>query len=243
MANNPINIVILAAGRGVRLGFKNNIPKSLVDIEGTPYLKWELEALSQFQPERLILVGGFGLEHLQEFLKKNTFPNTILLNNMQYLKGNLYSVMTAREAIRDGFFIFNADHYYSPENYQKILSVRDAEHITVFCDHDRTLSDDDMKAFANGHQFKKMHKQLTEFQWGYVGVTFIPQLRQDAYWNACLKTEQRLGDHANVEAVINQMAEEGEPVDLFDISGSWWTEIDTPEDLQKTREMIKERMR
>ena len=96
-----------------------------------------------------------------------------------------------------------------------------------------------MKVFVKEGQFQKMDKQLTDYQWGYVGVSYVPKSLQTKYWEACLKTEQNLGDKANVEAVMNQLAADGETINICDISGSWWTEIDTPEDLEKARAIIQ----
>jgi choline kinase len=111
---------------------------------------------------------------LQDFLKENGFNDYLLIKNPEYEKGNLYSLHAALPEVKGDFFVFNADHYYSFENYQKIFSADGGDHITVFCDQDRVLQPDDMKmetlslrapqSGAWQSVFKKMSKQMPDSQ-------------------------------------------------------------------------------
>jgi len=235
-----LQIVILAAGMGTRLEWnEQNMPKSLVPIhDQKPYLWYQLNSLSRFSISNIVLVGGFGIDHLKKFLKDHSFSPVILLNNKDFKKGNLLSLLVAKDTLEEDFYIFNADHYYSLENYKKIFKDQN-DKITIFCDRDRNLIDDDMKVDSNEGQLIKMDKKLPQFDLGYVGVTYIPKKSHDVYWKNCYEVGNNRGDQANVESVLNHLVPSGIDVKISDISGSWWTEIDSPDDLAKAREMIQ----
>jgi len=239
-----MQLVILAAGRGSRLGEDHaDRPKSLVSVGDVPYLKRQLESFRHFSFSKKNLVGGYGITFLRDFLAENNFGDITLLENTEFLKGNLYSLATARFELTEDFFVFNADHFYSPETYQSILTMR-SDNITIFCDKDRILTDDDMKVRLDEHSghLAAMSKTLSDFEAGYVGVTYVPKSAYQTYWSAFDATAARLGDKANVENVLDGLAAVGGDIRVRDISGSWWTEIDTPEDLAKARQTILSRL-
>lgn len=237
-----MQIVILAAGMGKRLaGLHQDQPKSLMCIQEKPYLAYQLESLQNLGVQEIIIVGGFAIDQLQHFLNEFSFSTIQLVENTEFEKGNLYSLYAAKPLLKENFYLFNADHFYSPQNYQKILNFESNE-ITVFCDQDRHLTHDDMKVDvlqADGRQcVTSMSKQLERFQYGYVGVTYIPKNQQADYWSTCQNAEKQWQDKAHVENVIDAMAKAGQKIPVSDISGSWWTEIDTPEDFQKAQKTI-----
>lgn len=241
-----MQLVILAAGRGVRLGESaENKPKSLVSVDGVPYLELQLRAFDRFAFDRKMIVGGYGITALRELLDASRRDDWMLVENADFHKGNLYSLKAALPFLHGDFFLFNADHYYALSTYRKIFAA-DSDRVTVFCDQDRILTDDDMKVktggakrFADGNsRVQSMSKTLTDFDGGYVGVTRVPQNLLPLYLDGVAATETEFGDKANVEHVIHWMAGKGNEIRVADASGSWWTEIDTPEDLAKARSTI-----
>lgn len=234
-----MNLLILAAGQGSRLGeIAFDKPKSLVAISDKTYLTYQMEAFSQFKFEKKILVGGYCFEMLKDSVETSFSNQYTILNNQDYLKGNLYTLLTAKKELQRGFYMFNADHYYSQPTYKKIFE-KNIQNITIFCDRDRTLTFDDMKVRVNTQgQFVEMSKTLNDFAWGYVGITAVPTHLLPDYWEACEQTSRQYGDKANVESVVNVLSSRNSPIEIVDISGSWWTEIDTPEDHKKACEII-----
>ncbi|OVE82339.1 hypothetical protein BVY03_01110 [bacterium K02(2017)] len=235
-----MQLVILAAGQGIRLGAEaQSRPKSLVPIyNDTTYLSLQINQFKKFNFSKIIIVGGYGYEDLKQFLATQTKFKSQLIYNKDYKKGNLYTVLTAKELITEDFYLFNADHFYSENNYQKIFNSK-KQNINICCDTDRILTDDDMKVvYNNANHTVSMSKTLNDYNYGYVGVSYIPTSCLNTYWKACDLTAQKLGEKANVEAVINELSLSQNQIDLVDISGSWWTEIDTPDDLVKAKKII-----
>jgi choline kinase len=237
-----VQLVVLAAGKGARLGkVAQEQPKSLVTIAGTPYLALQMQAFARFPFTHKFIVGGYAIQSLEAFLQAPGRTDWTLVNNPDFHKGNLYSLSAVLPQVTDGFFIFNADHYYSPATYARIFAAK-PDDLTVFCDRDRKLTDDDMKVASFDSQLVTMAKTLAAFDCGYVGITWIPKKDLDLYRDTVAAVARDLGETANVEAVMSRLAADGEKVAIADISGSWWTEIDTPLDLANARAVITQEM-
>lgn len=233
-----MEIVLLAAGRGIRLGEKTkNLPKTLLPLQGVPLCSYILKSLLVFNPSIIHVVGGFYFSALKKFLEP--FGQKIhLIENKDYQKGNLITLLQAKKFIKDDFCMMNADHFYSKKILTKIFNYH-SKNITAVCDFDRSLLEDDMKVFLTKEgRVSHMDKQLKEFQAGYVGMSLIPRHQQKKYWETCDEAIKKNGDQVNVEAVINECVKKGELVDVLDVSGSHWIEVDTAGDLLKAEQKI-----
>ena len=56
----PLAAVVLAAGKGTRMG--GDIPKVCHELDGKPLIAHVLEAIAPLQPERIILIVGYRAE-------------------------------------------------------------------------------------------------------------------------------------------------------------------------------------
>lgn len=232
-----MQIVILAAGQGSRLGdVHTDAPKSLVQMGDKPYLSYQLQFMRACTDAEIIVVGGYCSPVLETFLTEAKIHNVRLVHNAQFTKGNLLSVLSARPYLNDDFFIFNADHCYPAQTYQHIFKLTAQDGIHVCCDHDRILASDDMKVkLTSDARFQSMSKTLETYELGYVGVSHVSKSLQGTYWQLCEEALRDKGESVHVEHVMNCAAQSGLEIGICDISGSWWTEIDTPEDLDKAR--------
>ncbi|HSI29004.1 MAG: bifunctional UDP-N-acetylglucosamine diphosphorylase/glucosamine-1-phosphate N-acetyltransferase GlmU [Methylophilus sp.] len=61
---NDLNIIILAAGKGTRM--QSDLPKVLHAIGGKPILHHVIDAARQLNPQKIIVVYGFGGEQVQQ---------------------------------------------------------------------------------------------------------------------------------------------------------------------------------
>ena len=69
-----LEAIVLAGGLGTRLkSVVPNIPKSLAQINGVPFLKILLSCLEKKGCSRVVLALGFGAEMVVEFLATNSF--------------------------------------------------------------------------------------------------------------------------------------------------------------------------
>lgn len=64
MSKSKLNIVILAAGKGTRM--HSNLPKVLHQVAGRPILQHVIDCAKTLQPQKIIVVYGFGGEIVRE---------------------------------------------------------------------------------------------------------------------------------------------------------------------------------
>lgn len=231
--------LILAAGRGTRLGNKTqDLPKPLLSLSGKPIIDFILKGLLSFQENEVIVIGGFQFPKLSDHIRKH-HPKVGLVSNPDFQKGNLLTLLCAQDWVNKDFCLTNADHVFSRGILGQVF--QDHTSITVVCDFNRTLGDDDMKILrrSNG-TLEKMSKTLSQFDGGYIGMTVVPKEKSSLYWNAVDRVFKKYGDSIHVEEVLNELSAGGGKIEILDVSGHPWFEVDTMEDLKRAERMIQE---
>jgi hypothetical protein len=85
-----------------------------------------------------------------------------------------------------------------------------------------------------------MAKTLPTFDVGYVGMTFVPASRHEAYFEAAGRVVTSKGGlDKHVEAILVELANAGTPPGIADISGHGWLEIDEPHERAHADEVLK----
>ena len=109
--------IVMAAGMGSRLKNKTrNIPKALVKVKGRELLFYVLEFLKDSKINEIIIVGSYKFEKLWDLIERERKAYEIeikLVENKEYRKGNILSLLAALPYIRDDFVLMNVDHIYN----------------------------------------------------------------------------------------------------------------------------------
>lgn len=237
-----MQVIVLAAGMGLRLGHLTQVlPKSLILAKDIPLIDYTLSPLlADKRVEEVCVVGGFAFDRLKKHLeeKYSLFGDRLnLIENKDFQKGNLYSLLAALDQIQNSFLICNADHLYDASDWKNILEPQDK--ISILADFKRPLLEDEMKIQLNPRGFlQSISKQLSQFEAGYIGLTYIPQSRLELYKAAVKTVLDRYGEKAVVEQVLHQLAAEGESIQIRAFDKKWW-EVDTPEDLRKAEAELR----
>lgn len=225
-------VVILAAGMGRRLGAVTEArPKAVVEVAGQPLIAHTLDFARKVAFRRRIVVGGFHVDQLRACVDRAD-PEATLVGNASYRGGNVYSLLAGVAALDPGgFLIMNVDHIYGSRIAEVVRSVVDrATEVTAFVDFDRTLGPDDMKVQLREGRVSRMSKTLERWDAGYVGMTFVPGVRREAYAAVADGAIERHGPAVNVEQLLNDLAEAGALPATADISGVGWWEVDDAAD-------------
>ncbi len=228
--------VVLAAGTGSRLGeITKARTKGMVPVKGKKLIDYLLEFFEINFFDEIIVVGGFCYEDLKEHINSHGYKNVSVIENKEYLKGNIFTLLTAlKEFDNDSFLITNVDHIYPPVMFQKMKKSMKA--ITAMCDFDRSLGDDDMKVKLAGDEKKvnAISKQLTDFDCGYIGMTYVDASMNSLYRETIKEVLERFGEKAVVENILQVLSEKNPDVPVIcDLSGFGWYEVDTEEDLMR----------
>ena len=131
----------------------------------------------------------------------------------------------------------NADHVY-PRRMCRALPTNHTG-LVAMCDTDRALGPDDMKVkLTDNGTIARIAKTLEAFDAGYIGMTWCGATMLESYRAAVARTLQTQGNAANVEAILAQLAHEGTAIDIGDLSGMGWLEVDTQEDLNHAENVL-----
>lgn len=233
--------IVLAAGTGSRLGdITNTRTKGLVSINGKKLIDYLLDFLDLSYFTEVIVVGGFCYHDIKEYLDNKEILNIKTLENKDYIKGNIFTLIRGLEEFsEDSFLITNVDHIYPPKMFQKMK--KSLNYITAMCDFDRILHDDDMKVKLRNSDgsIKLIRKDLKEYDCGYIGITYIDASMEGIYRDAIGETLKRFGDKAVVENILQVLADtENMAPKICDLSGFGWYEVDTVDDLIKAEREI-----
>lgn len=231
--------LILAGGQGDRLNpLTDNCPKALVKVHGKELIRYTLDLLSHFALKEVGLIAGYQSERLTPFLKKN-YPAIQIFETPHFNQGSILGIQCALPFLGDDFLLMNADHIYPNRLFKSFLEK--LRGITIACDFDRPLVEDDMKIErdAKGH-LKTIHKKLTKYDGGYIGMTFCPGNKISTYLSAQETTLAKLGPKASVEMILGELASSGEKIDTADVSGTRWLEIDTLADLNLAETTLRQ---
>ena len=223
--------IIMAAGLGSRLkDLTTATPKALIEAGGRPLIDYALAFAKAAGATRRVVVGGFHHADVAARVRA-VAPDAVIVENTEYKKGNLISMRTGERALEPGaFLLMNTDHIYKPAIADVVRRACEAAtEITGFCDFDRTLGPDDMKVGLDAQRrVAEMAKTLPTWDCGYVGMTFVPAARRDAYFATATRVSAEQGDAIHVESILVGLARVGTPPHIADISGHGWLEIDEP---------------
>lgn len=225
--------IVLAAGKGSRLNPSFDLTKPLVELHKKKLIDYTFDFLSPGLFEKIIVVGGYQYDALEAYLSEHSRHDVQLVRNKEYQKGSILSVLEALEHSGEkSFFLTNADHIFFPE--QMSLFSQNFSGITLFCDTDRALCDDDMKIRLNQNQcVQHISKTLHEYDCGYIGLTYVDKSYLPLYRKAINHTLSSHGPTASVEMIIQTLANYEPTIPKVSLHQNLkWFEIDTLTDFR-----------
>jgi len=235
----PKNVIVLAAGMGVRLRpITRKVPKALVHCAGLPLLAHALRFARRLLSDegRIVVVTGFEGDLVRDYLGQEA-PDVLVSHNPDFEKANLLSVGAGLKHVQGDFGLMNVDHLYPSAFADRFTSTAGA--CVAAIDSDRDLLDDDMKVELSGEgRVVNISKGLSRFDCGYIGMTLVRPDGFEQYLEAFERARDTRGDDAVAEDVLQLMADQGAPACTCDLSGLSWLEVDTLDDLQGAEENL-----
>ena len=252
---NNLQAIIIAAGPSSRLRpFTEDTPKTLLKIKEKTILQRILECFRDCDINDIAIVRGYKKEQI-------TLPNITYFDNDNYENNNiLESMFYAEEAMDEGFIFTYCDILYSKEVVQKLL---DAPHdINLIIDTawakryegrtDHPTDEAELALVENGlvsrlSKFYNPDDAYGEFiglaKFSKKGAEILRRNYYRAKENKTCKFEGRFHDATSFElAYLTDMVQElifrGFPVHSVDIEGEW-VEIDTAQDYEYAKNMVK----
>jgi len=242
-----IDAVILAAGYGSRLNHHiGPIPKPLASLKGTPLIEWILNVLDHaaYPLRRVVVVTGYRckvlISHLAAIQANYEFEIVSVINH-QFWKGNGSSLCAAERYIgAEPFLLLMSDHIVEPAIIEAALRSRNEGNADVALCTDRTpffsnrehdlptnvLLDDNSRMIDIG-------KRIPTWNCIDTGVFLMTRNIFYSLHSLCMEKLTITGGVKNLIRTNN-------PVIGVDVSGMFWSDVDTYQDLIRTEAALNE---
>lgn len=222
-----VQAVILAAGCGTRLGSAaGGLPKCLVPVGGRPILHHQLEALARAGVGKVLVVTGYQAEAV----RGSGGSRAEYLLNPQYASTNsIYSFFLARERVRPPFVLLHGDTVFDPAILEALLK---AGPDALAYDSSSGQDPEHMKVDVRDGRIVDISKEVARERTSGESVGML-YLGEEGAREAFGKAEALIAAGAAGSYWAAAVRECG--VQAVDVAGLTWTEIDTPQDLERAR--------
>jgi len=243
--------VLLAAGRGLRLGpLGQERPKCLLPFAGRSLLARHVECLRALGVDEIVLIVGFREDEVHAELAAlagASRPTTV--TNPRFERGSVVSLWTAREALCAGgdVLLMDADVLYDRAILARLVEGGAGNVFLI----DRKFDDGGQEAvklcLRRGVPVEFRKRLAPELEYDLVGesVGFFrfsePIARALAARCGEYLAADRL-DEPYEEAIRDLLLERPAEFRVEDITGLPWIEIDFPDDVRRAQEEILPRL-
>jgi len=229
--------VILAAGRGTRLGLE--IPKALIEISGKPIIHRQIDQFRKAGIADIIVIGGYRLDLLRESLRDHKIR--LYENPFYKLSDNLVSLYMAMNRIVDECIVSHSDLIYDDELIEVLLNCSGDVILPIDTEN---MDSESMKIRLEDGQVAEVCKNI---EISDAAGESIPLIRFSKKAIAEINTlAKKFIDAGNLRAYVEDaltknIQADGNILDyqIADVTGKRWMEVDTEEDLAEVRKIFE----
>lgn len=240
----PVQAIILAAGRGSRLGHLTAArPKALLELGGRALLDHVRQGLARAGVRRTIIVVGHRAEQVEVHLRAHPVPRQEAITVWQPVpQGTGQAVAAAVEALDPGpTWITYADIMVDPAEYERMAVAFDAQVCDMMFGVVKVEDPHQGAAvyFTEDHRITKIVEKpkrgTSSTPWNSAGIyisrhSLFPHL-------PALKPSAR-GEFELPDAIVGLIGAGGD-VRAFPLV-SWWADIGRPEDVERMNALLKQ---
>lgn len=223
-----MKIVILAAGRGTRLG--NSLPKSLTWLEdGTTILQRQISAyLREARVQDIYLVVGYGKEHIMD-----ACPRAGFIYNERFAATNTaMSLLCALEMFDDEDVVWsNGDVVFDPRVLERVMDCSGS----CMAVNAGAVAEEEVKYTLSRHGYiAQLGKEISSGVGEALGINKICR-KNLATFRAMLR---QCDDKDYFERGLEAGIGDGLELSPVDVSDLFCVEIDFPADLKRVNEHL-----
>lgn len=240
--------IILSAGQGRRLlPLTDEQPKCLLPVDGDKHiLEVQLRALARCGVRRAVVMVGFGAEQVERFVRGRRADGMEVrtcFNPFYAVSDNLATCWLARPEMSEDFLVINGDTLFESAALGRVLSAPKVP-VTVTIDSKIDYDADDMKvSLRDGGRLRAIGKKLPldAVDAESIGLLAFRGSGTKAFRDALDEAvRQPEALRAWYLSVIDRLASKVS-VETASIKGLWWSEIDSPDDLDRVREAYRQK--
>lgn len=231
--------LILAAGRGSRLGERNGgTAKCLLEIDRRPLVDHQIEALSGAGAGPIGMVVGYAADEIQEVVGIRA---EYIRNPRFGATNSLYSFWLARDWVHGDVVVLNSDVLFAPQILERLL---DAPGDAIAFDSGSGERREEMAVQVVEGRLADMSKSLEPASVSGENVGIL-KLTADTARLLFEKAGERIasgGDREWLGSAVREVARL-RPIRAVDVRGLPWAEIDFPADLVRARREVSPAIR
>lgn len=227
--------IILAAGRGSRLGYDG--PKCLAKVGNRTLLEHQVETLALLGVEEIAVVAGYQAPRVAGHLGRGI---QVITNTRYAVSNSLYSLWLARHLLSDRFVVMNCDVLFHPQVLHDLLTSRHENALLVaYREAGVALGDEEMKVKVRCGQVADISKEMdpSEADGENVGVAMFGSDGTRLLVEVLDSIVARGGSREWVPRAFQHFARL-RPLHVVSTRGYPWTEIDFPDDLERARSEV-----
>jgi choline kinase len=243
--------IILAAGRGIRLRDAVDVPKCLLSFDGVTLLERHLRLLRSVGVHEVVLALGWRHELVAAELDRLEWqPRPEIVLNPRFELGSVLTVHTVAEAMTRGgdVLLMDADVLYH-DRIMAALVAGEKPVNRVLLDRDFEAGDEPVKLCVRDGVPVELRKQLApDLKYDTIGesVGFFRFDNAGARRLAAIVSDYVGSERANMpheEAVRDLFRENSQVVEVADVTGAPWIEIDFPNDVARAAQEVLPQLR
>ena len=231
--------VILAAGRGVRMGGVEH--KALIPVGShPPLLHFLLRDFAEAGVEDLLVVTGHRPKDVETFVTKEwTGNDPTFVRNARYASwGNFHSLrMAIDQAPGADLLVLNCDIVVTPDVLKRTLST--GGDLVLAVERRYRLDEEDMRVELSGDKVLYIGKDLPirRSHGEFCGVSLLRREASRVYADLATEAEWRADTHIYYEDIFGRMLSAVEARAATVREGEY-AEVDVPEDLSVAARVI-----
>jgi choline kinase len=240
--------IILAAGRGLRLvqPEDSQLPKCLLQFDGMSLLERHLRLLRSAAVDEITLALGFRHELVETELARLAWrPRPEIVLNMRFELGSMLTLHTVADAMTRGgeILLMDADVLYDQRILDKLLAGQTSVN-RLLIDREFEAGDEPVKLCLRGGVPVELRKHVAAgLNYDTIGesVGFFrldqPASRRLAALVAG-HVENGRAQLPHEEAVRDLLMERTQRIEVADVTGAPWIEIDYAEDVVRATDEV-----
>ena len=229
-----MDVLILAAGRGTRMG-EIEKPKCLLEFDGTSIIKYQIKCFKNLGINRIFVVTGFH----SDLLHSHLHDEVIFLHNDDFATtNNISSLWTARNSLDDDFICIYGDLLFHKKILENLLN--DENDICMVIE--KNIRSETMKVKLDSDLVIEVNKKISEknSNGNFIGMTkfsknIIPSL---------FKEISELIKNKNINfyytSAIESMINNGQKVHYVATNNLQWMDIDEPNEFDDAKKIFKQ---
>jgi choline kinase len=244
--------IILAAGRGLRLvqPEDSQLPKCLLQFDGMSLLERHLRMLRSAAVEQIVIALGFRHELVEAELDRMAWqPHPEIVLNMRFELGSVLTLHTVAGAMTRGgdVLLMDADVLYDERILDALLAGQTSVN-RLLLDRDFEAGDEPVKLCLRGRVPVELRKQVA------AGLDFDTIGESVGFFRFDQAASRRLAalvagyvesgrtQMPHEEAVRDLLVERTQRIEVADITGLPWIEIDYAEDVVRATNEVLSRL-